>query len=76
MSYAAEAPPGVAAAFPPQLAGDVGAVEAAMPKASFGPLGAFTATVGIDETTIPYRIYNPEPERAGQRPVVWWGIVR
>jgi hypothetical protein len=64
VSYAAEAPPSILAAFPPQRARDVATVEDAMPAASFGPLGAFTVVVDADEVTIPYRIYNPEPDPA------------
>lgn len=64
MSYAAEAPPSVLAAFPPELARDVATVEDAMPAASFGPQGAFMVVVDADEVTVPYRIYNPEPDPA------------
>lgn len=37
-----------------------------MPAATHAALGAFTVAVGTDEVTVPYRIYNPEPERSAE----------
>ncbi|WSA81662.1 hypothetical protein OG930_42805 [Streptomyces sp. NBC_01799] len=55
------------AAFPARLAGDVQSVLAVMPDARLMPVQPFEVEVQGESVAIPSRIYNEEPEAAGER---------
>jgi hypothetical protein len=48
-------------AFPSTLRSEAATAISLLPAAQLGPLGRFTVRVDGEPITIPYRIYNPEP---------------
>ena len=49
-------------AFPANLAADVSAVTEILPHARLHPSGAYNVRVQGEHLSIPYRLYNPEPD--------------
>ncbi|WP_204745520.1 hypothetical protein [Glycomyces paridis] len=67
MQRSHEASLGLENAFPARLRGDVRQVIELVPYARLGPTAPFDVVVGGETLTLPYRIYNAEPDPAAVR---------